>query len=89
MGLGVGVWNEVEACVEVEIADVADGIGLEGARAQPTAATERSAISAARIKLSGPGCRFVERRATMRSNLPPSIGRFPSIVPELSQVRDL
>jgi len=86
VGLGVSVWNEVEACVEVA---VADGIGLDGARAQPTAATERSAISAALIKRARPGCRFVERRATMRSNLPPSIGRFPSIVPELSQVRDL
>ncbi len=55
--LGVSVWNEVEACVEVA---VADGIGLDGSRAQPTEATERSAISAALIKRARPGRRSTE-----------------------------
>lgn len=58
--LGGCVWKEVAACVDVEIAAVADGIGPEGARAQPTAAMEISAISAALIKRAPLGRRPIE-----------------------------
>ncbi len=54
------MWKEVEACVDVEIAAVADGIGPEGASAQPAAAMEISAISAALIKCAPLGRRSIE-----------------------------
>ena len=60
MRLGGCVWKAVEACVDVEIATVTDGIGPEGARAQPTAAMEISVISAALIKRAPLGRRSIE-----------------------------
>lgn len=84
--LGGCVWVEVETCVDVT---VADGIGLEGAPAQPTAATERSANSAAFIKRARPGRRSVKYREVMRTTFPLSNSPLLGVVPELNQVRAL
>jgi len=54
---GCVLWMEVETCVDVA---VAEGFGMEGPRAQPTAAMERSANSPALIKRAPPGQRTVK-----------------------------